>query len=58
MTYAAPARTYAVHWVPDMHSWLFDGRLFEHVDLAKGAAQFEHDIRARAAADDAEGGDR
>lgn len=38
-----PRKTYRVKWLPDSHAWIYDGRAFEHVDMAKGAAQFEYD---------------
>lgn len=41
------AGTYRVHWLPDAHSWMYDGRPFEHFDMAKAAAQTEHDIKHR-----------
>lgn len=40
----AGGKTYRVKWLPDAHMWLYDGRPFEHVDMAKGAAQTEYDL--------------
>lgn len=40
-------KTYRVHWLPDAHAWIYDGRRFEHVDMAKGAAQTEHTLAAQ-----------
>lgn len=40
-------KTYRVKWLPDAHAWLYDGRPFEHVDMAKGAAQTEHMMESR-----------
>lgn len=37
-------KTYTVTWMPDAHSWLYDGRSFENVDMAKGAAQAEYNL--------------
>lgn len=35
-------KTYHVGWLPDAHAWVYDGRTFEHVDMARGAAETEH----------------
>ena len=38
-----PGRTFRVKWLPDLHVWTFDGRAFEHHDMAKSAAQATYD---------------
>lgn len=42
--------TFTVKWVPDMHVWTYNNRPFEHVSLAKAAAQSDYEQRIRRAA--------
>lgn len=35
-------KTYRVKWLSDIHAWIYNGKAFEHVDMAKGAAQTEY----------------
>ena len=36
-------KTFKVQWMPDLHVWLYDGRAFEHYDMAKAAAQADYE---------------
>ena len=49
----AGGKTYRVKWLPDAHMWFYDGRPFEHVSMAKSAAQTEYDLAVHKRMDDA-----